>query len=167
MCPYVPSTQLVLKAVDGEQVTGNGSEYLIGCRDSEFDQYGDIAAFNIYPEWQRQISKFASVQDRLREWNPSVREKIQHLSCIQIQMLDFDGFRMDKGQQITVDAQGEFADYIRQCALSLGKKNFFIPGEIVSGNDFGAVYLGRGKEPSMVKSSGAELGVGVLPLTIL
>lgn len=24
-----------------------------------------------------------------------------------------------------------------------------VPGEIVSGNDFGAVYVGRGKEPSM------------------
>lgn len=48
-------------------------------------------------------------------------------------MLDIDGFRMDKGQQITVDAQGEFADYVRQCARSFGKSNFFIPGEIVSG----------------------------------
>lgn len=48
-------------------------------------------------------------------------------------MLDIDGFRMDKGQQITVDAQGEFADYVRQCAGSFGKSNFFIPGEIVSG----------------------------------
>lgn len=94
------------------------------------------------------ISKFASVQDRLREWKPSVREKIQHLSCIQIAMLDIDGFRMDKGQQITVDAQGEFADYIRSCARAHGKNNFFIPGEIVSGNAFGAIYLGRGKAPA-------------------
>jgi len=36
--------------IDGEPVIANGSEYLIGCRDSEFDQYGDIQAFNIYPE---------------------------------------------------------------------------------------------------------------------
>ena len=64
-------------------------------------------------------------------------------------MLDIDGFRMDKGEEITVDAQGEFADYIRQCAISLGKENFFIPGEIVSGSTFGNIYLGRGKEPSM------------------
>ena len=133
----------------GEPVHANGSEYLIGCRNSDFDQYGDIAAFDPYPEWQRQISKFASVQDRLREWKPSVREKIQHMSCMQIAMLDIDGFRMDKGQQITVDAQAEFADYIRQCARRFGKKNFFIPGEIVSGNTFGAIYLGRGKEPNM------------------
>jgi len=79
-------------------------------------------------------------------------------------MLDIDGFRMDKGQQITVDAQGEFADYIRQCAASVGKKNFFIPGEIVSGNAFGAIYLGRGKEPSMV---GGQLKVSSTQLTIM
>ena len=35
---------------DGEQVTGNGTENLVGCRDSDFDQYGDVAAFDIYPE---------------------------------------------------------------------------------------------------------------------
>lgn len=68
-------------------------------------------------------------------------------------MLDIDSFRMDKGQQITVDAQGEFSDHIRKCATRFGKKNFFITGEIVSGNNFGAVYLGRGKEPSMVSAS--------------
>ena len=84
-------------------------------------------------QWRRQLSKFGSVQDRLRDWKPSICERIQHLSCIQIAMLDIDGFRMDKGEEITVDAQGEFADYIRQCAARFGKSNFFIPGEIVSG----------------------------------
>lgn len=34
----------------GYEVVGNNTEYFVGCRDSDFDQYGDIAAFNIYPE---------------------------------------------------------------------------------------------------------------------
>ncbi|KAL8801671.1 MAG: hypothetical protein Q9182_004308 [Xanthomendoza sp. 2 TL-2023] len=125
---------------DGELVIGNGTENFKGCRDSEFDQYGDVAAFGLYPEWQRQISKFASVQDRLREWNPSVRAKIEHLNCLQITMLDIDGFRMDKGLQITADAEGEWSYHIRQCAAAVGKHNFFIPGEIVGGNPLSAVY---------------------------
>lgn len=87
------------------------------------------------------VSKFASVQDRLREWNPSVRTKIEHLNCLQITMLDIDGFRMDKGLQITADAEGEWAHHIRQCAASVGKHNFFIPGEIVGGNPFSSVYI--------------------------
>ena len=67
---------------------------------------GARVATDILHEHRRHISKFASVQARLREWNPSARKKIRHLSCIQIQMLDIDGFRMDKGEEITVDAQG-------------------------------------------------------------
>ena len=59
-------------------------------------QYGDTEAFGNFPDWQRQLSKFASVQDRLREWEPSVREKIQHLLCLLISQLDIDGLRFDK-----------------------------------------------------------------------
>jgi alpha-1,3-glucan synthase len=64
-------------------------------------------------------------------------------------MLDIDGFRFDKATQITVDAQAEFGDYIRRCAARLGKKNFFMPGEITGGNTFGSTYLGRGRQPNM------------------
>ncbi|KAI9742079.1 MAG: Cell wall alpha-1,3-glucan synthase ags1 [Cirrosporium novae-zelandiae] len=123
---------------------------LVGCYDSEFDQYGDTEAFGVFPDWQRQLSKFASVQDRLREWVPSVREKIQLFSCIVIAMFDIDGFRFDKATQVTVDAQAEFGDYVRQCARKYGKNNFFMPGEITGGNTFGSIYLGRGRQPNMV-----------------
>jgi len=62
-------------------------------------------------------------------------------------MLDFDGYRFDKATQVTVDAQGDYAEYIRKCAGDLGKKNFFMPGEITGGNTFASIYLGRGREP--------------------
>lgn len=42
-------------------------------------------------------------------------------------VLDIDGFRIDKGQQVTVDAAGHWSNFIRGCAASLGKNNFFIP----------------------------------------
>jgi alpha-1,3-glucan synthase len=99
-----------------------------------------------YFEWERQITKFAMVQDRLREWRPDVRRKIEHFSCITIAMLDIDGFRIDKGLQVTLDAQAEWSNYIRQCARRFGKYNFYIPGEIVSGNSFGSLYVGRGRQ---------------------
>ena len=62
-------------------------------------------------------------------------------------MLDIDGFRMDKGLQVTVDAQAHWSDAMRKCARRHNKENFYISGEIVSGNTFGAVYIGRGKTP--------------------
>jgi alpha-1,3-glucan synthase len=65
-------------------------------------------------------------------------------------MLDIDGFRFDKATQVTVDAQAEFGDFVRQCARRLGKENFFMPGEITGGNTFGSIYLGRGRQPDQL-----------------
>lgn len=106
------------------------------CRASEFDQYGEVSAFGDDPDWRRQLSKFAFVQDRLREWQPDVRAKIDLFSCITIGMLDIDGFRIDKALQVTIDAQAEWSTYIRQCAKAFNKTNFFIPGECVDGNTY-------------------------------
>lgn len=64
-------------------------------------------------------------------------------------MLDIDGFRIDKATQITVDALGEFSHSVRQCAHSVGKENFFLPGEVTGGNTFGSIYIGRGRTPDM------------------
>ena len=133
----------------GDQVFNNGTQHLIGCRDSDFDQYGDIDAFSFYPEYQRQLSKFSSVQDRLREWKPSVRERIQNFACMEIAMLDIDGFRMDKGAQITVDSQADFAQYVRNCARQYNKNNFQIVGELTAGNGLNPIYIGRGKLETM------------------
>lgn len=137
----------------GRLIHDENTAEMIGCMDSEFDQFGDVGAFGVYPEWQKQLSKFSGVQDRLREWRPEVLEKINHFSCMMIRGLDIDGFRIDKAMQVTVDAQGNFSAYQRDCAKKVGKTNFFIPGEIVNGNANGAIYLGRGKEPSMRKSN--------------
>lgn len=59
---------------NGYPVNESQTADLVGCYDSDFDQYGDIEAFGVFPDWQRELAKFASVQDRLREWYPSVRE---------------------------------------------------------------------------------------------
>jgi alpha-1,3-glucan synthase len=62
-------------------------------------------------------------------------------------MLDIDGFRIDKSTQATVDALADFSESIRECARNNGKNNFMIAGEITGGNNFGSIYLGRGREP--------------------
>lgn len=144
-CEY-PRFWLETGYLVGEDVTSG----MKGCYNSEFDQYGDTEAFGVFPDWRRQLSKFASAQDRLREWVPSVRQKISHFSCITIKMLDIDGYRLDKATQITVDALGDFAESMRQCAREVGKENFFIPGEITGGNTFGSIYIGRGRQPDML-----------------
>ena len=111
-----------------------------GCLESDFDQYGDMEAFGVHPDWERQLSKFASVQDRLREWKPSVMEKLTTFSCMAITALDFDAFRIDKSTQVTVDALADWTSTTRQCAYKLGKKNFYITGEVTGGDTFGSLY---------------------------
>ncbi|KAG8699976.1 Cell wall alpha-1,3-glucan synthase ags1, partial [Ceratobasidium sp. 394] len=120
----------------------------VGCYASEFDQYGDMEAFGVHFDWNRQLAKFASVQDRLREWNPNVRAKIQVFSCLAIKALDIDAIRIDKATQVTVDALADWATHTRACAKALGKNNFFIVGEVTGGDTFGALYLGRGRSPT-------------------
>ena len=137
----------------GYPVGKDVTDRMKGCFDGEFDQYGDTEAFGVFPDWQRQLSKFASVQDRLREWVPSVRAKIQHFSCMTIAQLDIDGFRFDKATQATVDAMGASNGYLRACARRYGKENFFLPGEITGGNTFGSIYVGRGRQPDMLPDS--------------
>ncbi|KAF8197459.1 modular protein with glycoside hydrolase family 13 and glycosyltransferase family 5 domains [Pholiota molesta] len=119
-----------------------------GCMASDFDQYGDMEAFGVHPDWQRQLSKFASVQDRLREWKPSVMDKIKTFSCLAIKALDIDAIRIDKATQVTVDALATWASSTRACAAALGKTNFFIPGEVTGGDTFGSLYIGRGRTPT-------------------
>ena len=125
-------------------------EKLDGCYDSDFDQFGDIEAFGVHPNWKRQLAKFASVQDRLREWHPSVRNRLTRHWCNIIRSLDIDGFRFDKATQATVDPLADMASIYRDCAREIGKHNFFMAGEITSGNTFGSIYLGRGRQPNMV-----------------
>jgi alpha-1,3-glucan synthase len=112
-----------------------------GCYKSDFDQYGDMEAFGVHEDWKRQLSKFASVQDRLREWRPDVMERIQVFSCLAIKALDLDAIRIDKALQVTVDGMTAWATHTRQCAAELGKDNFFIPGEVTGGNTFGSLYM--------------------------
>lgn len=141
---------------EGFPLTDEGVEQLNGCYNSDFDQYGELEAFGNFPDWQRQLTKFASVQDRLREWHQPVRDVLTRHSCIQIASLDIDGFRFDKSVQSTLEPLSEMIAVYRDCAKKYGKHNFFLPGEITSGDTFGSLYLGRGRQPNQRPDSASE-----------
>ncbi|ORY55827.1 uncharacterized protein BCR38DRAFT_461815 [Pseudomassariella vexata] len=119
-----------------------------GCRISEFSSYGDLENTGHFSVYQNQLSKYGSVQDRLRAWRGDVLDKIKHFSCMQISMLDIDGFRMDKALQNTVDSLAEFSAYQRECARRYNKENFYIIGEVVGTDQQAAIYYGRGMQPN-------------------
>lgn len=63
-------------------------------------------------------------------------------------MLDVDGFRIDKATQVTTDFLADWGEAMHACARQFGKTNFFIPGEVTGGDTFGAIYIGRGRQPN-------------------
>lgn len=130
----------VLWSDDGLEVDPNSIDFP-GCYNSEFDQFGDMEAFGVHPDWQRQLAKFAGVQDRLREWNPSVMAKLQKYPCLAIQALDIDAIRIDKSTQITLDALANWTTATKACAASVGKNNFYVVGEVTGGDTFGSLYM--------------------------
>jgi len=132
-----------------------------GCYESEFDQYGNSDAFDTHAKvYERQLTKFLSAQGRLREWNLAVLRKIEHFFYLAIRMLDFDGYRIDKALQVSVDAQARFSKYIRACASRHGEENFFISGEIVNEVGLSSVYLGRGRQPDVAPAN-AEIALSL------
>ena len=122
-------------------VNSNATMPADGCKASDFDQYGDLEAFGVHDDWLRQLTKFASVQDRLKEWQPHIMERLIKFACLSLKALDYDGIRIDKATQVTVDAMATWATGVRQCASEMGKNNFFISGEVTGGNSFGALYM--------------------------
>ncbi|EIM79632.1 glycoside hydrolase [Stereum hirsutum FP-91666 SS1] len=110
-----------------------------------------IWTFGVHPDWQRQLAKFASVQDYLREWEPTVMAKLTTFSCLTITALGVGVILIDKSTQATVDALAIWASATRKCAYDLGKKNFFITGEVTGGDTFGS--YGRGRTPTQLPSN--------------
>ena len=56
---------------------------------------------------------------------------------------DVDGFRLDAAKHVTADYVARFSTEIRAYAGKLGKKNFFLIGEVADSTDHQARYLGN------------------------
>ncbi|CAH7686420.1 hypothetical protein BY996DRAFT_4584668 [Phakopsora pachyrhizi] len=130
----------------------NGSEVIVpespkSCYSGDFDQFGDSDTSGTLPPWMTQLTKYSSVQDRLREWDDNVAVKIEKLSCMILQTLDVDAIRVDKTPQQSVDFLAKWSTSLRKCAKSLGKSNFFIAGELVGASTSVSLYVGRGRQP--------------------
>ena len=63
-------------------------------------------------------------------------------------MLDVDALRVDKATQVTTDYLAEWGQSVHECATRYGKNNFYIAGEVTGGDTFGAIYVGRGRQPN-------------------
>ena len=68
-------------------------------------------------------------------------DRLIQSSCLALKALDFDGIRVDKATQVTLDATSIWAVGVQECAVKLWKKNTSTTSEVAGSNTFGSLYL--------------------------
>jgi glycosidase len=85
----------------------------------------------------------ASVQANNRTYYP-VRDALIKIHQYLIAKFDIDGFRIDTIKHVEREFSLVFGNAVRECAMKIGKKNFFTFGEAKAGDDSTlAAYTGR------------------------
>lgn len=108
-----------------------------------YSRKGQIRNFDEYPE-SREGDFFnlkAFKGDESRE-SIYVQKILTAIHCYWIRELDIDGFRLDAVKHMGDVAISRFCSYVREYAYSLGKKNFFLFGELVGADEMCSHYVG-------------------------
>ena len=108
-----------------------------------YGRKGQIRNFDAYPETMEGdfYSLKAFKNDESRE-ALYVQKILTAIHCYWIKELDIDGFRLDAVKHMGVLSISRFCSYVREYAYSLGKKNFFLFGELVGSDAMCNNYLG-------------------------
>lgn len=108
-----------------------------------YGRKGQIRNFDVYPETREGdfFSLKAFKNDESRE-AIYVQKLLTAIHCYWIRELDIDGFRLDAVKHMGELSISRFCSYIREYAYSLGKKNFFLFGEIVGADAMASKYVG-------------------------
>lgn len=110
-----------------------------------YHRWGEIQdnGWDAYP--QTQNGDFFSLKDFNNDDNPAGLELLNVLikaHCYWMREADIDGFRMDAVKHMGALAVSRFCSQIREYAYQLGKRWFFLYGELVDGDDAINRYIG-------------------------
>ena len=108
-----------------------------------YGRKGQIRNFDEYPETREGdfFSMKAFKNDESRE-AIYVQKILTAIHCYWIREVDIDGFRLDAVKHMGELAISRFCSYVREYAYSLGKKNFFLFGELVGADSMCTRYIG-------------------------
>jgi glycosidase len=108
------------------------------------------------PEWYRRCGEiknwdaFPETRDgdflSLKDLDTSNKEVLRSLIDVHkhwIAETDVDGYRLDAAKHLEESSTAIFCNAVREYAQSIGKKNFFLFGEIVGADPFIDQYIGR------------------------
>ena len=116
----------------------------IELRDPElYGRKGQIRNYDAYPETRegdfQQLKAFR--MDDSPEAN-YVQDILMRVHCYWIKEVDVDGFRLDAVKHMGEEAISSFCSHVREYAYMLGKRNFFLFGELVGSEDLYNHYIG-------------------------
>ena len=105
-------------------------------KDHLYHRNGQICSYDSYPE--NQHGDICSLKDYANDDDAAGSELINILikaHCYWIREADIDGFRVDAVKHLGELACSRFCSNIREYAYSLGKRGFFLFGEVASSKD--------------------------------
>lgn len=115
-----------------------------------YSRKGQIVNFDAYPETKEgDFFTLKTFRNDESQASKNIQEILIAIHCYWIRETDVDGFRLDAVKHMHGPAISRFCSLIREYAHSLGKRNFFMFGEIIGGDEMGNPYIG----PKILRSS--------------
>ena len=108
-----------------------------------YNRKGQIRNFDTYPETQDgDFFRLKTFRNDDSSEALYVQDLLITTHCYWIKETDVDGFRLDAVKHIGPESISRFCSYIREYAYSLGKRNFFLFGELLGGEETYNRYIG-------------------------
>jgi glycosidase len=104
---------------------------------------GQIRNFDSYPETRD--GDFQGLKTFKNDDSPEalyVQELLTKIHCYWIRETDVDGFRLDAVKHMGEKSISQFCSHVREYAYKLGKRNFFLFGELVGPEEMYNRYIG-------------------------
>ena len=104
---------------------------------------GQIRNYDTYPESRE--GDFQTLKTFKNDDSPEalyVHELLTKIHCYWIRETDVDGFRVDAVKHMGEKAISQFCSHVREYAFKLGKRNFFLFGELVGPEEMYNRYIG-------------------------
>lgn len=113
-------------------------------RNPEFySRKGEIRNWDSFPETiDGDFFEFKNFLNDESENGLKLQDILIKIHCYWIKELDIDGFRMDAVKHMSEIAVARFCSEIREFAYLLGKRNFFLFGELAGGDEACNHYIG-------------------------
>jgi alpha-amylase len=120
---------------------------------------GQIRNYDLYPETRE--GDFTNLKSFKNDNSPEslyVQDILTKIHCYWIRETDIDGFRLDAVKHMGEETISRFCSYVREYAYKLGKRNFFLFGELVGPDQMYNQYIGP-KTSTLINDHGIYYGL--------